>query len=97
MSSFLVYLDSHDHTTGDVFHLLYHSISSPPQLLNLLQVIRLHYKVLHGVVSKKLVPDVQHRNQIEEQEVGFTRSPIVTQALESRSRGGLGTENSKKM
>lgn len=50
-SSFAAYLDSHDNTTGHMFHLVHHTIRSPPQLFNLLQVICLHHKVLDQEVK----------------------------------------------
>lgn len=42
------HLDSHDNTTGHMFHLVHDPVRSPAQLLNLLQVIGLHHKVLHS-------------------------------------------------
>lgn len=45
-SSLPAYLDSHDNTARHMFHLVHHSVCSPAQLCNLLQVIGLHHKVL---------------------------------------------------
>lgn len=93
-SSFPAYLDRHDNTTGHIFHLFHHPIRSPPELGNKLQVICLHHKVLDGGDKHFIHVLIQLRKCFNKKGWGafpddFTWSPIVTQAFESRSRGGL--------
>lgn len=46
-------LHSHDDPAGHVSHLVHHSVRSPAQLLNLLQVICQHHKVLDGAGDRR--------------------------------------------
>lgn len=76
-------------------HLVHHSIGPPPQLLNQLQVICFHHKVLdEGRKTLLHVLIMLNRNSKDGASrrsacANFTWSPILTQAFESRSRGGL--------
>lgn len=46
------HLNCHYYTTWDVSHLVHHSIRPSPQLSNLLQIIRLHHKVLFATKTQ---------------------------------------------